>query len=125
LNIFILEDDPDNYRIPIFNKLLKKHTLYIADDVIKAKAILNFMLKKNIPIDYIFLDHDLGGDIYVDSDDENCGVRVAEYIKEKKIESTVIVHSQNEIGAKNIKAVLPNAMIAPFPKLIKILKHSF
>jgi hypothetical protein len=119
MNIFILEDDPDNYRIPKFKKQLKNHKLYIASSVDKGKAMLQSMLNKGISIDIIFLDHDLNGEIYVDSTDENCGVRIAEFIRDTGIKAQVYFHSENEDGAMNIQAVLPEAEIIPFPHLIK------
>jgi hypothetical protein len=121
MNIFILEDDPDNYRIPKFKKQLKNHKLYIASSVAKGRAILQNMLKRGISIDMVFLDHDLNGEIYVDSKDENCGVRIAEFIRDTGIKAQVYIHSENEDGAREIQAVLPEAEIVPFPHLIKHL----
>lgn len=123
MNIFILEDDPDNYRIPRFKKELKNHKLYIASSVDRGKSMLQNMLNRGISIDMIFLDHDLDGETYVDSTDENCGVRIAEFIRDTGITAQVYIHSENENGAMNIQAVLPEAEMVPFPHLIKRLNR--
>lgn len=122
MNVFILEDDPTNERLPFFRKKLNKHTLFIAKEAEEGVRVLQEMLDKHIPIDYIFLDHDLGGRIYVDSGDENCGMRVAEFIKLKGIRAEIILHTQNIVGADNMRHVLPEARIIPFPTLMKTLE---
>ena len=117
MNVFILEDDPTNVRIPFFKLRLNRHKLYIAKDAYEGINLLQKMLDENVPIDYIFLDHDLGGRVFVNSNDENCGVRVAEFIKEKGIKSNIVLHTENVVGAYNMKAILPEATIIPFPNL--------
>jgi len=69
---------------------------YTADETIEA-------IKENEEIDYLFLDHDLGGEIYVDSKEHNTGMTVAKWIAENEWNiSMIIVHSFNPVGAKNM-----------------------
>ena len=62
-------------------------------------------IQKNPTVDYLFLDHDLGGQVYVDSNEHNTGMTVAKWIVEHKEEvdiGYVIVHSFNPAGAMNM-----------------------
>jgi hypothetical protein len=114
--IFILEDS--QARINIFKKKLKKDDVYYFDNVIEA--IEGFSLLG--PFDILFLDHDLDGKIFVNSEDENTGYQFAKYIsKEEELKSQIIIHSMNPAGARNIKNILPQAEIVPFPRLVKLL----
>lgn len=54
------------------------------------------LLKQN-EYDLIFLDHDLGGEVY--STAEDCGMRVAEHLSENPNTGLVIVHSLNTNAA--------------------------
>lgn len=97
MDIFILEDD-DN-RIKIFKEKLKEHKLDIFkdvnDDSIKA-------IQDNL-YGVIFLDHDLGGKVYVDSQEENTGFQMCRYLnKGRNNDSQIIIHSHNPVGAINI-----------------------
>ena len=73
-----------------------------------------YELSANGPFDYIFLDHDLGGKIFFPSG-PGTGFEVAQYIRDNrdKITGEVVVHSFNELGAQNMKSVLPDAYIIP------------
>jgi hypothetical protein len=123
MNVFILEDDPNNYRIPMFQEKLQNHTLYIAKDVEQGKKTLEYILKQGIHLDFIFLDHDLGGRVYVDSQDPNVGTRIAEFIQahEEFKDAEVYFHTQNIVGAYAMKVLLPKGIIYPFPELIENL----
>lgn len=123
MNIFILEDDVEG-RISLFKQKLAGQALFIAETAEQGIKTLKYMLSKEIPIDYIFLDHDLGGRAFVESTDDNCGMRVAEFIRDKAIQSTIILHTMNPVGAGNMKAILPDAEICPFPFLIHRIKEA-
>ena len=57
--------------------------------------------------DIVFLDHDLGGEIFVDSDNLNTGMEVVRWIEENKPKVTkFVVHSINTPAAKNMMARL-------------------
>lgn len=110
MKIFVLEDMED--RIKIFEKIFGEHELTICDTADEAKEILGQQ-----KFDTIFLDHDLGGEIYVDSDLPNTGYQVAKFIANQKISSQIIIHSMNYDGALNIKSILPHANILRFDML--------
>ena len=112
MNILILEDDIN--RIKKFREKLQYgcDVLLIFDNVDKCIDAL-----KNREWDYLFLDHDLGGKVYVESDgEEQTGWHVAKWLSENKdrMPERIIVHSLNEFGRKNIISLLPNAMELPF-----------
>jgi len=57
--------------------------------------------------DIIFLDHDLGGKVYVDSDCENTGYQVAKILSDSINKNTkIIIHSWNGMGVAKMKSVL-------------------
>ena len=111
MKVLILEDDPN--RIKTFKNKLKEHDLYFFTNVSDAKdAVAAFG-----PFDYYFLDHDLDGQIFVDSKEMNTGYRFAEFLAESNVTGEIVVHSMNPAGAQNIKGVLPQAQLVPFPYL--------
>jgi len=113
MKIFILEDNAA--RVSWFMDKLNQHNLTVSSD---AKEALD--LVKKHAYDLICLDHDLSDKHYEalargEFDVEGTGYEVAKAIagslnKDKKI----LVHSWNTVGAKNIKAVLPQAIVCPF-----------
>lgn len=111
MKVLILEDDGN--RIATFKKKLKDHDLYFAVSVDEAKD----MAKNFGPFDYYFLDHDLDGKVFVDSKDENTGYQFAKFLAEVNATGKIFVHSMNPVGAQNIKGVLPQATLVPFPYL--------
>lgn len=117
--IFILEDDHN--RISQFKDSLarkfKDLELVIKEDAKSAKE----ELAKQKEWDIIFLDHDLGGRIYVDSSEENTGYQVALFIKANGIKyKQCITHTHNPAGGHNIVNVL-GCDYVPFANLIKML----
>jgi CheY-like chemotaxis protein len=114
MKIMIVEDSPA--RINTFKQKLnnKDYDLYFFDTAVDAEAAL-----KNIGgFDVLFLDHDLGGQVFVDSKDPNTGYAVAKFIVDNKIDiPSIIVHSMNPVGSQNIKSILPKAEVIPFPLL--------
>jgi len=110
-SILILDDD--EIRHTLFSKKYGSHFVlyhvYTAQEAIKLLQMMSF--------NYIFLDHDLGGQIYVQSGD-GTGYEVALWLMNNKyIELNtnvqVFIHSYNPVGAQNMKNVLPNATLAP------------
>lgn len=66
-------------------------------------------LKEN-KYDMVFLDHDLGGEIYVDEKEKNTGSEVVRFILKEKIEiPQIVVHSHNPDASKNMHKDLKNA----------------
>lgn len=119
MKIFILEDNPlriETFRHLCFTTWGNNLNLFIATNVDEAKDIL----KSNNNFDISFLDHDLGGDVYVPSEHENTGYQLAKFIQQEKIEiSTIIIHSHNPNGSKNIFDILTNSTMIPFAYLIE------
>jgi len=121
-NILILEDDPQ--RIQIFHKYLvikyeNEHDVYIVDNV---KDAVRYLKNDNAIFNYILLDHDLGGQIYVPSEDPNTGYQVAKYIAENKIDENaeIIIHTCNIPASGKMKALLPKAHLIPFNQLYEL-----
>jgi len=54
--------------------------------------------------DWVFLDHDLGGETFVDSNHEDCGMEVVRNIVEEKLSyhPIIIVHSLNADARKHM-----------------------
>jgi len=107
MNILVVEDDPN--RIAWF-----KNKISVGLDICTTAkdAVARVNSKK---YDFIFLDHDLGGRVFVPSEDEETGYTVAKAIAESSNKNTdVIVHSMNPVGAENICRVLPQALRRPF-----------
>ena len=64
----------------------------------------------------ILLDHDLGGEVYVDTSREDTGSEVARWINNnpEKIHGTfIITHTFNPAGAKNIVDLIPDCLYVP------------
>jgi CheY-like chemotaxis protein len=122
MKIFFLEDNPDRYQQFYLWLAKKKQGVDTEIDVVTAESADEAYeaFKTNKKFDFIFLDHDLGRQVFVDSLEENTGYRVALYIRDNEIKyDRCIVHSQNPAGAENIKSALPDAELIPFPILIK------
>jgi len=111
MKIFILEDDEN--RIEGFKHAIKdSHDLTICR-WLKDSPLIS--IKRGAyelfhpPYDLILLDHDLGGQQYVDSNEEETGYQFAKFIAaaSKGIDETwIIVHSYNPEGAAAMVQVL-------------------
>ena len=118
MKILVLEDN--EARIETFKKYLKgrKYDTYYYDTAIDAISAIDTLG----PFDVYFLDHDLGGMVYVDSEDENTGYQVAKHLaKIKEADAQIFIHSLNMVGASNMQSQLPHAIILPFPRLVKYI----
>ena len=98
--------DDDSIRLKIARKYFIGHELYLAETAAQAINLLN----TESPFDLVHLDHDLGGNVFVPSD-EKSGYEVAKYIylmtnKPKK----VVVHSFNLVGAEKMMNVLSSVV---------------
>jgi CheY-like chemotaxis protein len=120
MKIFVVEDNKERNGV-FWNTLPKIFAdchLVIAEDAKEAKEILS----KDKQWDIILLDHDLGGRVFVDSNDDNTGYQVAKFIVENKISyQLAIAHTMNRVGSDNIISVLPDCKRVPFPMLINYL----
>ena len=116
MKVLIFEDASE--RIKTFQRILKNHDLYFFDQVDEAKKAFDLLG----PFDFIFLDHDMDGRVYVDSNEPNTGYQLAKYIAQKGTKAEIVVHSMNMPGVENILSVLPQAKFISFPILIQHLK---
>lgn len=126
MKIFILEDNQQ--RIEWFQDFFDQ----ISDDVkYVTTAEDGKQMVTSEKFDVIFLDHDLGGQVYVDSQNDNTGYQVALKMINGQQECPVVVHSLNSIGANNIveylntNAYKNNVVRAPFgsPGFFKICEE--
>lgn len=114
MRVFILEDDAE--RIAQFKLHLDGLDTVIAENIVDAAAVLNG------PWDYVFLDHDLGGKVFVAPEDENTGSEFVRRYGDKLGEATVVIHSWNIYAAKGMYKTLKelelNAYIVPFGETV-------
>jgi len=112
MKILVLEDSQE--RIEKFKTLFPEHDhdvwfTYEAQECIDLLDTQQW--------DILFLDHDLGGDVYVQSG-KGTGYELAGYIAESINKDTaVIIHSCNHAGATQISFLLPCAVRVPFVSL--------
>lgn len=118
-NILVLEDSLE--RIKAFRECFIGKTVTYTD---QADVAIEAVEKTKW--DMIFLDHDLGGKLFVDSEEKNTGYQVARLLPETINKDTpCILHSMNWVGSlKMHKASPDNTYRIPFPKLLSILKNT-
>ena len=110
MRILILEDDPN--RIEIFNKnLVGAEEIYHTEFADVAKSKLE---EQNW--DVLFLDHDLGGETYVNPENTNTGSEVARWLNQNpdRIPELVIIHSMNHEAAIGMKSLIRGAALLSF-----------
>lgn len=112
LKVFILEDDPR--RMTYFRET------YGDDQVIwieEAQEAMDYLKDNYESLDRIYLDHDLGGEQYVDSSVFNTGYTVAKFMSEElnvTSFSNVTIHSMNHEAAKKMEKLLSGSKRIPF-----------
>ena len=109
IRILVIEDSED--RLKWFQAEFGHCDLTMATN---AKAGISYV--KDRKFDLIFLDHDLGHRVFVDSNDENTGYQVAKAIVISEFNNTtpVVIHSWNPTGAENMRTILTNSIYIPF-----------
>ena len=107
--ILVLDDDEG--RLQQFRKNLVGQMVVCVSTVDDAIE----QLKKN-KFDVLYLDHDLGGKVFCDSDKEQTGFHVSVFLHDnpKYCPEIIILHSLNPVGCNNMKNQLPTAFILPF-----------
>lgn len=107
--VFILEDSED--RMVEFRKRFKDKALIThSDKVEEAKKLFS----EEEFWDLILLDHDLGGEAYVNSNHPNTGAAFCRWLAKKnevKYPSQIVIHSANQIGAKEMAKTLREAQM--------------
>ena len=115
MKIFILEDDPE--RVKFFNHNLIGKEVFHFDNVDDSIAFLDEHLDE---MEYLFLDHDLGGEQLVNSSVYNTGFTLAKYLSKKDMMfHKIIVHSLNPVGAANMAHLLPGCSVLPYFLIFK------
>jgi CheY-like chemotaxis protein len=107
MKVLFLDDDPTRQKA--MKAMLPGITqVYTADGAIKALSAGDYS--------EIFLDHDLGGKVYVDSKEYNTGMTVAKWLTKHKQDATIVIHSYNAAGARNMAVALKDYVpcVAPF-----------
>lgn len=87
------------------------------------------LIRDSIKIDWLFLDHDLGGEAYVNSTREDCGMEVVRFLcadNLTKMISNIVVHSHNTVAAlemyNKLKDAGYNVKLVPFYNMIEALE---
>lgn len=107
--ILILEDNKD--RIATFKRTLGgRFNLTFTEHAAQAIDAIFDAANVGYAFDVIFLDHDLGGDTYVDQDNTNTGSEVVRWITGDDSppleQPVIIIHSLNHDAAKNMLSKL-------------------
>jgi len=104
--ILILEDNQE--RVKQFNRNLMPNMIFVTDRAAEAISKLETQ-----SWDVLFLDHDLGNDIYVSTKEANTGSAVAQWLHDNpdRKPETIIIHSYNTIGQQNMKRLVPESVI--------------
>lgn len=111
MKALLLEDDKNRIK-EFVQRFLDKQWSWDAVDT--ANQCIEKL--KTVKYDIIFLDHDLGGETYVDLSNKNTGSEVARFWnKTENInkDSIVIVHSYNNYGALYMTDSIKGSHYAP------------
>lgn len=106
MRVLILEDDPQRRELFV-EANASAHQVETAAGAIE-------LLSHDEPWSLVCLDHDLGGEVFVDSSNRNTGMEVVRFLESKqgemrrKIES-IIVHSWNSPAASEMEKRLRRA----------------
>jgi hypothetical protein len=97
VKILILEDSQE--RIKFFRDKLIQHELFIFEHVKDAEIFI-----ENNQVTMMFLDHDLEGFHHIPSELPITGYEFVKFLVEKNLakETTIIIHSMDVPGAKNM-----------------------
>jgi hypothetical protein len=97
MKILILEDNQD--RIKKFKILFKNHDVYFCKTETEARRVC--IDNKYTPFDILWLDHDLEGKIWEDSNKENTGYQFVKWMVDFGYQKNSLnyIHSMNPIGA--------------------------
>jgi len=108
MRVLVLDDDRS--RLVAFRRSLIGAVVKCVEHV--ADCIRE--LESNEIFDFVFLDHDLDGKVYVPSG-PGTGYEVVQWIKNhpEKMPKHVILHTLNEIGAACMVEELPKAVYLP------------
>ncbi len=100
MRILILEDDIDRMEV-FYSKLANDHTVVWVDTASQAIGYLG-----RGDFDVVFLDHDLGGEVFVNQADANTGSEVVRWMVSTDTllsRPTVVIHSLNFPAARSME----------------------
>lgn len=116
IEVLVLEDTPERMRY------FKMYCPSLVHEE-TAKGCIE-KLKEAEYIHELWLDHDLGGEMYVDSKREDCGMEVVRFLEQNNLQQkikNIYVHSHNNYENLRMHTALSNAgyssMLYPFYKL--------
>ena len=109
IKILILEDDHERH-VQFKNNFVNCEITIVET----VKEAIKELVENQF--DYLFLDHDLGGQVNVNSIEENTGGAVARFLRDHpdRMPNLVILHSLNMAGCKYMKNILPDSVMMPF-----------
>jgi CheY-like chemotaxis protein len=149
--IILIEDDPqrakkikerfkmqkENKRILVLEDSLERHRQFkerfiengsITYTIVENAEDCKALLLEN-EYDVIMLDHDLGGEIFVDSNQKNTGAEVSRWIAENKSsikgDPVFIIHSLNPNGSKIMEQTIKSEFHLVYRIPFVWLKHEF
>lgn len=113
-----LDDSPERCRAARREKLSTVETAQACIDALKAG-----------PCGILYLDHDLGGEVYVDSNREDCGMEVVRWmVTSRPSVDAVVVHTLNHHAAAAMVDSLRDAGYhvarIPFTQLLAMWNES-
>ena len=89
MKVLFLDDRGERLDIAVVR--YKEHGPFLVRTAAEAIAML-----ENVQWDLVCLDHDLGGESFVDSDREDCGMEVVRWIESHlPVIGKIIIHSSN------------------------------
>jgi CheY-like chemotaxis protein len=108
MRILVLDDNPS--RIALFKEKLIGAAVTCTKHIEECITLLD----KDGPYDYVFLDHDLDGKIYVDPG-PSTGYRAALWLHHnpEKRPKQVIIHTCNEHAGPLMEQLIPNSKWLP------------
>ncbi len=111
-SLMILVLDDDRGRLVDFERQWGHHIVTCVTTA--AQAI---MMLEHFVFDLVFLDHDLGGQVFVSHAEINTGAAVARWLEDpdnyRSVPKAIVIHSLNPSGAKYMAQALPYAMVCP------------
>lgn len=75
-----------------------------------ADTAIEYLRLTEEPWDIVMLDHDLGGNVFQNSEEENCGMAVVRYIERTRPKiKRIVVHSWNVPAGREMQGRLQRA----------------
>lgn len=117
MRILFLDDCPDRRK-----KFRREYPMATLTET--AEGMIELLKGLEEPADIVFLDHDLGGEVYVDPDREDCGMEVVRWVeKNRPPVAKFVVHTHNDKVnsemAGRLRAAGYHVEKTPFWKLIQ------